>query len=51
VLACIAYAVAITWENRKRARQAHDLNLTESEKIELGVSFCLSEYGEKEGVC
>ncbi|KAG7290262.1 hypothetical protein NEMBOFW57_000261 [Staphylotrichum longicolle] len=36
ILACVGYAVAITWENRKRSRQVHNLNLTESEKMDLG---------------
>ncbi|KAK4151759.1 major facilitator superfamily domain-containing protein [Chaetomidium leptoderma] len=36
VVACVLYAAAITWENRKRSRQPRDLNLTESEKMELG---------------
>ncbi|KAK4242406.1 major facilitator superfamily domain-containing protein [Achaetomium macrosporum] len=35
-VSCIAYALAVVWENRKRSKQPHDLNLTESEKIELG---------------
>ena len=38
VVASILYAAAITWENKKRSKQVHDLNLTESEKMDLGVS-------------
>jgi hypothetical protein len=47
-VSCIAYALSVVWENGKRAKQPHNLNLTESEKIELGVSvpfnfiFCFS---------
>lgn len=37
VVSCVLYAAAITWENRKRSKQVHDLNLTESEKLDLGV--------------
>ncbi|KAH6627638.1 major facilitator superfamily domain-containing protein [Chaetomium tenue] len=37
VVSCILYAAAITWENKKRSKQVHDLNLTESEKLDLGV--------------
>lgn len=44
VLACVAYAAAITWENKRRSRQAHDLNLTETEKMDLGVSFGFSLF-------
>ncbi|KAL2146054.1 hypothetical protein VTI28DRAFT_5393 [Corynascus sepedonium] len=36
VVSCFAYAAAITWENKKRSKQAHDLNLTESQKLDLG---------------
>lgn len=39
VVSCFAYAAAITWENKKRSKQAHDLNLTESQKLDLGVSL------------
>ncbi|KAL2181969.1 major facilitator superfamily domain-containing protein [Thermothelomyces heterothallicus CBS 202.75] len=36
VLSCFAYAAAITWENKKRSKQVHNLNLTESQKLDLG---------------
>ncbi|KAL2170192.1 hypothetical protein VTG60DRAFT_5144 [Thermothelomyces hinnuleus] len=36
VVSCFAYAAAITWENKKRSKQVHDLNLTESQKLDLG---------------
>jgi hypothetical protein len=39
VVSCILYALAITWENKKRSKQVHDLNLTQSEKLDLGVSL------------
>jgi hypothetical protein len=45
VLFNILYAAAITWENKKRAKQAHDLNLTESEKTDLGVSSPVKQSG------
>ncbi|KAK3357219.1 major facilitator superfamily domain-containing protein [Lasiosphaeria hispida] len=35
-LCCILYALAITRENKKRSKTAHNLGLTESEKEELG---------------
>jgi hypothetical protein len=38
VVACVLYALAITWENKKRSKLLHNLNLTEAEKIDLGVS-------------
>jgi len=34
--ACMAYAVAVTSENRRRDRAPRDLNITEYEKTELG---------------
>ena len=34
----IAYAVAITWENRKKEKAIRSQTLTISEKTELGVS-------------
>ncbi|KAK0610913.1 major facilitator superfamily domain-containing protein [Immersiella caudata] len=33
---CIAYAVAITYENKKKEKMLRDGNLSESEKMELG---------------
>ncbi|AEO69617.1 7a18f7ff-9567-4127-b684-1e297667cc34 [Thermothielavioides terrestris] len=35
-LAVVLYALAVVWENRRRSRRPRDLNLTESEKVELG---------------
>ena len=35
--ACVvAYAVAITWENRKKDKTARDVGLTDYQKTELG---------------
>ena len=45
VLACVLYAVAITWENKRRSKQLHNLNLTETEKMDLGVSLFLLGWG------
>ncbi len=45
VLACVLYAVAITWENKRRSKQLHNLNLTETEKMDLGVSLSLLGCG------
>ncbi len=41
-LSCIAYAVAITRENRRRDKAVRDVGLTEYERMELGVNslFC-----------
>ncbi|KAL2134265.1 hypothetical protein VTI74DRAFT_632 [Chaetomium olivicolor] len=36
VLAVVAYAAAITWENKKRAKMPQNLNLSEQEKMDLG---------------
>ncbi|KAL2160556.1 hypothetical protein VTH06DRAFT_1244 [Thermothelomyces fergusii] len=36
VVSCFAYAAAVVWENKKRSKQVHDLNLTESQKLDLG---------------
>ncbi|KAJ4292165.1 High-affinity nicotinic acid transporter [Collariella sp. IMI 366227] len=36
VLASAAYAAAITWENKKRAKTPQNLDLTEQEKMDLG---------------
>ncbi|KAK4146389.1 major facilitator superfamily domain-containing protein [Dichotomopilus funicola] len=36
VVSCVLYAAAITWENKKRSKQVRNLNLTESEKLDLG---------------
>jgi hypothetical protein len=41
LVSCAAYAFSIMTENRKRRRQPRDLNLTEHEKTELGVSFSI----------
>lgn len=41
VVSCVAYAAAVMWENKKRSKQVHNLNLTESEKLDLGVSLVL----------
>lgn len=35
-VSCCAYAVAVSWENRKRDRMATDIGLSEYEKTELG---------------
>ena len=37
-LSCIAYAIAITRENRRRDKAVRDVGLTEYERMELGVS-------------
>ena len=39
VVSCIAYAVAVVYENKKKARQPQDTALTEEEKMDLGVSL------------
>lgn len=39
IVTCIMYALAVTWENRKRSRLPPDSGLTEAEKIDLGVSL------------
>lgn len=36
----IAYAAAITWENRKKDKAVRDVGMTDYEKTELGVSAC-----------
>ena len=35
-VACCAYAVAVTWQNRWRDRQVRDLGVTEFESVEMG---------------
>lgn len=40
-LCCLGYAISITLENRRRAKTAHDIGLTDYEKTELGVSVNL----------
>lgn len=37
-LSCIAYAIAITRENKRRDKAVRDVGLTEYERMELGVS-------------
>ena len=37
-LSCIAYAIAITRENRRRDKAVRDVGMTEYERMELGVS-------------
>ena len=42
---CVAYALALVWENRRkeRAARASEIDLTDSEKTELGVSLIRAE--------
>lgn len=35
----VAYAAAITWENRKKDKAIREVDMTDDEKTELGVSF------------
>jgi len=34
----VAYAIAITWENRKKEKAIREMDMTDDEKTELGVS-------------
>jgi len=40
VVSCVAYELAVAWENRKKEKilREGELNLTEEEKTALGVS-------------
>ncbi len=40
-VSCIAYAIAITWENRRRDKAVRNVGLTDYEKTELGVCSLL----------